>query len=70
MTYLPLPSNSKLSAKQFAIEMNLSLQSLPGYQSGMLVCADDSGYWLEINGVKDFNNGDLLALSRSLVLGK
>jgi hypothetical protein len=54
----------------FVEEMNLALQSLPNFQSGMLVCADDSGYWLEINGIKDSTNGDLLAISSRLVLNK
>ena len=68
MSYQQLPPNTKLSPSQFIDEMNKALQSLPEYKSGMVVCADDGGYWLEIFGVKDCENGDLLSVARNLVL--
>jgi hypothetical protein len=68
VNYFPLPPITKLSPSQFIAEMNKALQSLPEYNSGMVVCADDSGYWLEIFGVKDYENNDLLSVARNLVL--
>lgn len=68
MNYFPLPPNTKLSSIQFIAEMNKALQSLPEYKTGMVVCADDSGYWLEIFGAKDYENDDLLSVARNLVL--
>jgi hypothetical protein len=50
--------------------MNKAIQSLPEYKVGMLVCADDSGYWLEISGVKNTENDDLLSIAHNLVLLK
>jgi hypothetical protein len=68
MTYHQLPPNTKLSPRQFICEMNKALQSLPEFKSGMVVCSDDNGYWLEIFGVKDYENDDLLSVARNIVL--
>lgn len=68
MSYHQLPPNTQLSPSQFIGEMNKALQSLPEFKSGMVVCSDDSGYWLEIFGVKDYENDDLLSLARNLVM--
>lgn len=68
MSYQQLPPNTKLSPSQFIAEMNKALQSLPEYKTGMVVCADDNGYWLELFGVKDSENDDLLSIARNLTL--
>jgi hypothetical protein len=48
--------------------MNKALQSLPEYKTGMVVCGDDNGYWLELLGDRNTENDDLLSLARNLVL--
>ncbi len=68
MSYQQLPPNSKLSPSLFIDEMNKAIKSLPEFKLGMEVCCDDSGYWLEIFGVKDYENDDLLSVARNLVL--
>jgi len=68
MTYLTLPPNTHLSPRQFTVEMNKALSTLSGYVSGMSVCCDENGYWLEFNGVKEAGQEDLLSLARKLVL--
>jgi hypothetical protein len=68
MSYRQLSPNTKLSPSQFISEMNKALQSLPEFKSGMVVCSDDGGYWLEIFGLKDYENDDLLSVARNLVL--
>ena len=68
MNYFPLPLNTKLSTSQFIAEMNKALQSLPEYKTGMVVCADDNGYWLELLDVRNTENDDLLSVARNLVL--
>lgn len=70
MTYDKFPPNSIMSHDLFISEMNKALTSLPYYRKGMLVCADESGYWLEIDGMKDFENQDVLSAARKLVLGE
>ena len=50
------------------IKMNKALQSLPECKTGMVICSDDSGYWLEILGVKNPENDDLMSIARNLVL--
>ncbi len=68
MRYHPLPQNVKLSKSQFIAEMNKVLQSLPEYEAGMVVCFDESGYWLEVFGIKNNDNGDLLSIAHNLLL--
>lgn len=68
MGYQQLPPNTKLSPSQFIAEMNKALQSLPEYKTGMVVCADDNGYWLELLGIRNTENNDLLSVARNLVL--
>lgn len=68
MSYQQLPPNTKLTPSEFIVEMNKALQSLPEYKAGMVVCADDNGYWLEMLGVKKTENDDLLSVARNLVL--
>jgi hypothetical protein len=68
MSYTPLPLNTNLSQQQFIEQMNLALRSLNSYKSGMEICFDSNGYWLEFNGVKDTENVDLLSAARLLVL--
>jgi hypothetical protein len=69
MSYNQLPLNTRLSEYQFIAEMNKALQSLFGYKSGMEVRCDSNGYWLELNGVEQLDDNDLLAAARKLVLG-
>jgi len=66
--YLTLPPGTKFSSSQFIAEMNKALQSLPEYKTGMVICADDNGYWIEILGIKNSENDDLLSIARNLVL--
>ena len=47
---------------------NKALQSLPECKTGMVICSDDSGYWLEILGVKNSENDNLMSIARNLVL--
>ncbi len=68
MIYHPLPPNTELSSTQFIAEMNRAIRSLPEFRTGMLVCFDSNGYWLEIFGVKNNHNDDLLSVALSLVL--
>lgn len=70
MNYQQLPLNTTLSPSQFIDEMYKALQSLPEYEAGMVICADDNGYWLEILGIRNFVNNDLLSTARDLVLVK
>ena len=69
MTYNKVLPTTTLTHSQFIGEMNKALASLSYYRDGMAVCGDDSGYWLEIDGVKDVGNEDLLASARMLVVG-
>lgn len=68
MSYHQFPPNTKLSPGQFIAEMNKALQSLPEYKTGMVICADDNGYWLELLGVRSVEYSDLLSIARNLVL--
>jgi hypothetical protein len=68
MSYHQLPPNTKLSPSQFIVEMNKALKSLPEYRTGMVICADDNGYWLELLGVRNTENDDLLSIARNLTL--
>ena len=34
----------------------------------MVICADDNGYWLELLGVRNTENDDLLSIARNLTL--
>lgn len=68
MSYNHLPIGTQLSPSQFMTEINRALRSLPNYEHGMVICADESGYWLEVNGERQTGNEDLVALSRNLVL--
>ncbi len=70
MSYFPLPVNTKLSNEQFIHEMNVALQSLSGYKSGMEIRCDSSGYWLELHGVINIEDSDLMAAARNLVLNR
>ncbi len=70
MSYQQLPLNTKLSPSQFIAEMNKALQSLPEFKTGMVVCGDDNGYWLELLGDRNTENDDLLSIARNLVLIK
>ena len=49
-------------------KLHTALQALPEYKTGMVVCADDNGYWLELLGVRNTDNDDLLSIARNLVL--
>lgn len=49
--------------------MNHAIRTFTFYRSGMVVCADQNGYWLEIDGVKDSENLDILSAARKIVLG-
>ncbi len=70
MTYLPLPPNTSLSPSQFADEMNKAITTLSGYLPSMSVCYDENGYWLEIDGVNQVGQEDLLSSASKLVLSK
>jgi hypothetical protein len=70
MNYHQLPLNTTLSSIQFIDEMNKALQSLPEYEAGMVICADGNGYWLEMLGIRNYYNDDLLSIARDLVLVK
>jgi hypothetical protein len=69
MPYIQLPSGTQLSNEKFISEMNLALKSLDGFHSGMVIRANLNGYWLEVDGVVDEDNRDLLAAARKIVLG-
>ena len=68
MSYHQLPPNTKLSPIQFIAEMNKALTFLPEYRTGMVICADDNGYWLELLGVRNTENDDLLSIALNLTL--
>lgn len=70
MAYKKLPPQTVLSSEQFVDEMNKALTTLDFYQEGMVVCADENGYWLELKGVRDVDNLDLLSLAERLVLSR
>lgn len=70
MTYIKFPENRVLTSEEFISEMNKAIASLDGYDVGIKVCADDSGYWIEHNGIKSSDFQIMLSLSRYLVLGK
>ncbi len=70
MTYIKYPTNTVLTKEAFINEMNEAIASLDGYDLGVKVCADDSGYWVEYNGIKSSDFQIMLSLSRDLVLGK
>jgi hypothetical protein len=71
MTYITFPTNTVLSKDEFIFEMNKAIASLDEKDvKDIKVCADDSGYWLEHNGVISSDFPMLLSLSRDMVLGK
>lgn len=70
MTYIKFPINTVLTNEAFINQMNEAIASLDGYDVGIKVCADDSGYWIEHNGIKSSDFQIMLSLSRDLVLGK
>lgn len=49
--------------------MNLALADIDEADNEMFVCSNDSGYWLEKNGVEVENSGMILSLAREIVLG-
>lgn len=53
----------------FVSEMNKAITSLPFFQQGMVVCFDENGYWLELDGIRDSENLDMLSAAHKLVLG-
>jgi hypothetical protein len=69
MSYNKLPLKTILASNKFIIEMNHAIRTFTFYRSGMVVCADQNGYWLEIDGVKDSENLDILSAARKIVLG-
>jgi hypothetical protein len=69
MTYVKFPPNTKMSNDFFISEMNKAITSLPFFQQGMVVCFDENGYWLELNGIRDSENLDMLSAAHKLVLG-
>ncbi len=50
MTYEQLPSNTLMHHHTFLAEMNKAIVKDPGYQVGMTVQSDGTGYWLEHGG--------------------
>lgn len=69
MTYLNYPQKTILTPKEFIRQMNLALADIEEADDAMVVCSNDSGYWLEKNGVEVENSGMILSLAREIVLG-
>jgi hypothetical protein len=46
------PISYRGKEKAFLLRMNMAIQKCEGYENGMSVNGDASGYWLEINGVE------------------
>lgn len=70
MSYTPFPPNTLLSNSEFIGEMNKALKTLDDFRSGMVVCHDDNGYWLEENGEKSLDGCILLSAAEKMVLNK
>lgn len=69
MTYVKFPPNTKMSNDFFVSEMNKAITALPFFQQGMVVCFDENDYWLELNGIRDSENLDMLSAAHKLVSG-